>query len=98
MPKQDKELLLKRDEINNSLIGIVYDYEPAKNEQDYLDARFDEYKAVAQAQLTKARPIIEKQIIDLAIECDILCPEEKAIVNNCVACKLFWNAIRRRGL
>jgi len=31
-------------------------------------------------------------VINLAIECGVLCPRDEAFKYNCTACKLFWKA------
>jgi len=31
-------------------------------------------------------------VINLAIECGVLCPRDEAFDNNCPACKIFWLA------
>jgi hypothetical protein len=55
-------------------------------------------KAICQAQLSKATPIIEKQeresIVSLAHDCGILCHKGEAEANNCVFCKKFWDGLK----
>ena len=34
-------------------------------------------------------------VINLAIECGVLCPRDEAFDNNCPACKMFWKAWER---
>lgn len=38
----------------------------------------------------------ELRVINLAMECDVLCPRDEAFENNCTACKMFWKAWEER--
>lgn len=58
--------------------------------------------AVAEAQLAKAVPVIEKRERERIIKVltkrglfdDFLCSEKKALKNNCPTCKMFWQALK----
>lgn len=66
-------------------------------------------KVVAQAQaeitwrarepeIVEARKVGIREIMKLAVENNVLCPEEKANENNCIVCKNFYVKLKECGI
>ncbi len=68
--------------------SIAYQEGIVKGKMDYL---------LGQSELmleTKKAGI--KEVVELAIECDVLCSRELAEENNCVVCKLFYKKVKEK--
>ena len=83
----DERIPYKPDDQNDEICGDIGEFKRIlflEGAQAQLEADQEKVKAIVQ------------EIIKLAIESDVLCPKEDAIKNNCIVCKFFWQALKKK--
>jgi len=53
-----------------------------------------EAKSILEIAVAEAKGLERERILKLAIDNNVLCPEDEVIKNGCVACKAFWEALK----